>query len=156
MERSTQSPLVILPALQVLGFGLLALVLKRLFGFADFHFIAQATLAVSMALIGAILLISSGALFRSKQTTVNPYRPDKTSQLVISGWYRWTRNPMYLGFLCILLAWSLYLANVFSLLVTPLLMLSLQRFNITPEERALQLKFGNDYTTYKQRVRRWL
>lgn len=145
-----------LPALQTIGFGFLAFILKTTFTTGNFHFIAREWLSLLVALVGLALLAGSGILFKRYSTTINPFEPDKASTLVVSGWYRWTRNPMYLGFLGILIAWILYLANVFALFVTPLFIMSINHFNIIPEEKALHHQFGHTYVRYKQRVRRWI
>jgi len=63
---------------------------------------------------------------------------------------------MYVGFLLVLVGWSAYLANVAALLLIPMFVVYMNRFQIKPEERALATKFGTEYTEYMQRVRRWL
>lgn len=83
-------------------------------------------------------------------------RPDAASTLVTSGIYRVTRNPMYLGILFALLGWGLFLSNLGSLLFCGVFVLYMSRFQIQPEERALEVKFGVAFIMYKSRVRRWL
>jgi protein-S-isoprenylcysteine O-methyltransferase Ste14 len=95
--------------------------------------------------------------FRASRTTVNPMRPDRASSLVTHGVYRITRNPMYVGMACLLLAWGLYLTHWPSVLAGPLAcVLYLNRFQIAPEERVLLDLFGPPYRTYMEQVRRWL
>lgn len=94
--------------------------------------------------------------FRRARTTINPMRPHATSTLVTSGIYRFTRNPMYLGMLLLLLAWAVWLSSLLALLITAAYVVYLNRFQITPEERALASRFGQDYADYRKRVRRWL
>jgi protein-S-isoprenylcysteine O-methyltransferase Ste14 len=96
------------------------------------------------------------AAFRRARTTVNPLTPDATTALVESGIYRLTRNPMYLGFLLLLLAEIVWLANPVALLAAPAFVLYLNRFQIGPEERALRNRFGAKFQSYSHRVRRWL
>lgn len=104
-----------------------------------------------------ILVVLAGALeFRKARTTVNPVRPETSTALVTSGVYQVTRNPMYLGFLLILVGWGLLLANLFSLLLVPIFIAYMNRFQIEPEEKALTSLFGAEFAVYKQRVRRWL
>lgn len=114
-------------------------------------------LAAALALAGlAICLVCVGS-FRHAGTTVNPTRPDGTSALVTHGIYRYSRNPMYVGILACLVAWGLQLAHVPALLGGPLLLfLYLDRFQVAPEERALEARFGDDYRAYRRAVRRWL
>ena len=102
--------------------------------------------AGAIAASGGILAFAGKIAFRRAKTTINPMRPANASSLVTSGIYRFTRNPMYLGLLLLLLGWSVYLSSVF---VGPVLL-------IAPEERVLAAKFGEAYLDYTSRVRRWL
>ena len=87
---------------------------------------------------------------------MNPMKPDPTSSLVVSGIYRYTRNPMYLGFLLILLAWAAALSNLLALVSLLAFVLYMNSFQIVPEERILSSRFAQDYAEYRARVRRWL
>lgn len=121
-------------------------------------------LASELRLTASLLLLGSGAAigfagiraFRRARTTVNPWRPHNSSELVVSGIYRLTRNPMYLGLLLALLGWGLYLANIYTLLLAFTFVPYMNRFQIQPEERALEQAFGPDFLNYCRRVRRWL
>ena len=73
-----------------------------------------------------------------------------------AGIYRVSRNPMYLGFAILLLAWAVFLASPWMLLGVPAFMMFISRFQIQPEERALESLFGEEFRDYKARVRRWL
>jgi protein-S-isoprenylcysteine O-methyltransferase Ste14 len=94
--------------------------------------------------------------FRRAHTTVDPLHPDKASRLVTGGIYRVSRNPMYLGFALLLLAWAVFLASPWMLLGVPAFMLYIGRFQIQPEERALETLFGQEFRDYRAQVRRWL
>jgi protein-S-isoprenylcysteine O-methyltransferase Ste14 len=122
----------------------------------DFIVPANSVFSASLALMGALTCLAGVVSFRRAKTTVNPMKPDSTSTLVVSGTYRYTRNPMYAGFLLILLGWAAFLSNVLALIVLPAFVLYMNRFQILPEERALAALFGDDYTEYLARVRRWL
>lgn len=111
--------------------------------------------AVLMA-TGAAVGLAGVWSFRKARTTVNPWRVNASSELVISGVYRHTRNPMYLGLLLGLLGWGVYLANAFALLLAPLFIPYMNRFQILPEERALQQAYGERFLDYCRGVRRWL
>ncbi len=80
----------------------------------------------------------------------------QTVALVTEGVYRYTRNPMYLGMLCFLLAWALWLSTPLALLGLALYVGYLNRFQIGPEERVLEERFGTRFTSYCATVRRWL
>jgi len=94
--------------------------------------------------------------FRKAKTSVNPITPDACSSLVVSGIYKKTRNPMYVGFLFFLIGWGLFLSNLFSLVLPAGFFLYMNRFQIQAEEQALESFFGAEYMAYKNRVRRWL
>ncbi|MEG3000101.1 MAG: isoprenylcysteine carboxylmethyltransferase family protein [Comamonas sp.] len=94
--------------------------------------------------------------FRRHRTTVNPLSPHKASAIVQDGIYRFTRNPMYVGMALLLTAWAVWQGQPLGLLALALFVAYITRFQIQPEERALQAKFGADYTDYMARVRRWL
>lgn len=111
---------------------------------------------VVFALVGAAFLLAGAFAFRRARTTVNPLRPEQASALVIAGVYRITRNPMYVGFACLLLAWAAWLAAPWALLGPLLFVAWITRFQILPEERALRAIFGASFDDYRSRVRRWL
>lgn len=113
-------------------------------------------LAGFLAAAGAGISIAGVAAFRRASTTVNPMDPGASASLVTAGIYGWSRNPMYLGFLLVLCAWAMWLAH----LTSPLFLLGfamyLTRFQIVPEERILERRFGSAFNGYRRRVRRWL
>lgn len=111
--------------------------------------------AVLPALGGGFCL--AGVLeFRHARTTVNPVNPAASTALVVRGVYRLTRNPMYLGFALLLLAFTAGLGNLSGLLAVMVFMAYLQHFQICPEEAALHARFGPAFERYCQQVRRWL
>ena len=112
--------------------------------------------AVATGAIGILIDLAGLFQFLRARTTINPLKPDNASALVIGGIYRWTRNPMYLGMATLLLAWGLWLANAGALAVILLFVAYLNRFQIAPEERALEARFGNEFAAYRARVRRWV
>lgn len=119
-------------------------------------FAGGAILGGAIALAGGLIVLAGGVAFRQHRTTVNPLRPEASTAVVTSGVYRWTRNPMYLGMLLVLLGWATYLAHPGAIVLLPLFVAYIQRFQIVPEERALLAKFGPRYRDYMQRVRRWI
>lgn len=112
--------------------------------------------AALLAAAGVAFALAGGQAFRRAQTTVNPLKPEAASSLVVVGVYRHTRNPMYVGFACMLLGWAVYLAAPLALLGPVLFVAFITRFQILPEERALAEKFGPEFEAYRQKVRRWL
>jgi AraC family transcriptional regulator, transcriptional activator FtrA len=122
----------------------------------DFPFASNLMFPVGLALLGALTCLAGVVAFRRAKTTVNPMKPDTTSSLVVSGIYRYTRNPMYLGFLLFLMAWAAALSNVLALVSLPAFVLYVNRFQMVPEERMLASRFGQDYAEYRARVWRGL
>jgi protein-S-isoprenylcysteine O-methyltransferase Ste14 len=116
----------------------------------------RAAFALIFLSVGLAIVLAGVVAFRRAKTTVNPFTPVATTAMVTSGVYRFTRNPMYLGFLFVLAGWAMYLSNLLAFALLPLFPLYLTRFQIVPEERALCAKFRDAFTAYKCSVRRWL
>jgi protein-S-isoprenylcysteine O-methyltransferase Ste14 len=112
------------------------------------------------AIVGVGLLVLALVGFagmwamRRAGTSPNPYRP--TTALVIEGPYRFTRNPMYLGFTLIYLGVTAWVNSLWPLLPLPLILLLIQTTVIAKEEAYLERKFGEPYRQYRRRVRRWI
>ena len=70
--------------------------------------------------------------------------------------YRYSRNPMYLGMGLALLGLALWWASVPGLALVLAFCLYINRYQIHPEERALAVMFGEEFTSYMSRVRRWI
>lgn len=113
-------------------------------------------LVIGFAAAGIAVALAGVLAFRRADTTVDPRVPQQTSSLVIRGIYRYSRNPMYLGFLLLLIAWAFYLLSAVALALLPLFVWYMNRFQIVPEERYLLHKFGTKYQGYTHQVRRWL
>ena len=120
------------------------------------EFPASRALALALIAGGIAVAIAGVVQFRRASTTVNPMTPEASSSLVVSGVYRRTRNPMYLGFLLALAGWAAFLASFAALMVLPLFVAYMNRFQIVPEERALAARFGQQFEDYRRSVRRWL
>ncbi|NBN79544.1 DUF1295 domain-containing protein [Microvirga tunisiensis] len=116
----------------------------------------QTLIAAGLAGLGLAIDLVSVLRFWRQKTTVNPLRPEAASRLVISGLYRVSRNPMYLGMALILAGWAVWLGHAIAAAGPFLFMLVLTRVQILPEEAALEARFGDDYRAYKARVRRWI
>lgn len=106
--------------------------------------------------IGSFFGVAGIVSFYIAKTTVNPEKPEKASTLVTTGIYQFTRNPMYVGLVCFLIAWAAWLGSFYSLVFIVVFILYMNRFQIKPEERALAKLFGQAYQDYCQKVRRWL
>jgi protein-S-isoprenylcysteine O-methyltransferase Ste14 len=115
------------------------------------------TAAAAVLFAAGLLVEAAGAVSLLRAgTTFDPTHPQSASVLVVSGMYRLTRNPIYLGDLLLLLGWAVFLESPLALAMTPLFVLYIDRLQIRPEERALSELFGERYDEYRARVRRWL
>ena len=112
--------------------------------------------AIIFIVFGLAVTLLGAAAFRRAQTTLNPLKPETTSALVVNGVYRYTRNPMYVGFALALAGWAIYLSAPLTFFGPVLFVWFITYFQITPEERVLSEKFGQQFDVYQQRVRRWL
>ena len=113
--------------------------------------------AGGLLLLCGITLLSSAVLaFIKHKTSVNPVNLDQTQYLVTNGFYRYSRNPMYLGFLLLLIGQAALLTNLTALIAPLIFYTVMNTIQIKPEEKALTLKFGEAYRAYCQKTRRWL
>lgn len=142
------------PPLVALAFATLMWLTPVLAGSIDIPY--RIALAVALPCIGMSIAISGVLAFRQAHTTLNPIKASSASSLVSGGIFQFTRNPMYLGLVFVLLGWTVFLSNPLALLFVPVFVLYMDRFQIIPEERVLAKLFGTEYSAYKERVRRWL
>jgi protein-S-isoprenylcysteine O-methyltransferase Ste14 len=107
-----------------------------------------------LTFIGFLLGIGALIEFRRARTSLDPHGSAK--QVVTSGIYRFTRNPIYLGFLLMVVGLPLNSGVIWGIVMAPLYMIVMTRLIIEHEESYLERKFKDRYTSYKSRVRRWL
>ncbi len=146
LEKRVPPPLLLVALMALAWFA----------GGPGFDFPARVPAGIVLMAAGLGLKIVAALAFRARGTTVSPLAPERSAALVVDGLYRFTRNPMYLGAVTILIGWTLYLGAWPALLAVPVYVLYLNRFQIGPEERALSARFGADYDAYRARVRRWI
>ena len=125
------------------------------------HFVVGGPIWLRLPWLGTALLVAGGALavwgaqtFARAGTTIKPF--ERTHTLVTTGPYRFTRNPMYLGMVAMLLGAALVLGTPAPWLAALALAITLQLRFIRHEERALAASLGEPYERYRQSVRRWL
>ncbi|MCB1843433.1 MAG: isoprenylcysteine carboxylmethyltransferase family protein [Halioglobus sp.] len=123
---------------------------------ATLSFPSAGWVAAGFALAGVGIAVLGVLAFRQAETTVDPRSPEQSSTLVVRGVYRYSRNPMYLGFFLVLCAWGVFLGSISPLLLLPAFVVYTNRFQIAPEERFMREKFGESYSAYSARVRRWV
>ena len=112
--------------------------------------------SVALTILGLGIMLAGALEFRRAKTTVNPLAPEQASELVISGIFKRTRNPMYLGMVIVILAATLAIGHLIGLIWAMGFMLYIQVYQIHPEEKAMQKLFGESFAQYRQQVRRWL
>jgi len=118
------------------------------------HVPALRWLGGAIVAAGFALTVASARLFARHGTAIRPF--DRSSALVISGPYRFTRNPMYVGLVAMLIGLALMLESLSPLLVVAAFARIIATRFIAVEERMLDERFGTAYAEYRARVRRWL
>jgi protein-S-isoprenylcysteine O-methyltransferase Ste14 len=111
-------------------------------------------LAAAAALLGALLVANAIGHFRRTGQNPKPWR--STPEIISTGVYRFTRNPMYVGMALLQAGIGLVWANGWILALIPVVLAVVQRTAIRHEEAYLERKFGEAYLDYKRSVRRWL
>ena len=157
MSESRDIPGVIAPppliflAFLAAGWGLGHLVAEPSLGLPDLW---RRGIALGLFTTGLILEGAAGAHFHRAKTAVEPWKP--STALITGGIYRFTRNPIYLGFTIIYVGLAVGLDSPFALAMLFPCLIVADRFVIAREEVYLERKFGEPYRAYKTRVRRWL
>ena len=155
VKTESRTPRV-LPAFYVLMYAGIFWLIDFYINQTRFDFTYRNTLFYIILSLAALVIVIGGLQFRLAKTTVNPLVPHEASALVTSGIYRYSRNPMYVGFALVLLAWAIYLGNYLLLLLLAIFIWHITMVQIIPEEKALIKKFGQQFTDYMQHTRRWL
>ena len=113
-----------------------------------------AYLGIAGVFSGIFMAAISAHLFKKAGTGIKPF--DEATMLVKDGFYRYSRNPMYLG-MCLMLTGSAFLmGSIGALLPIPVFVLIIRNKFVAAEERFLEASFGERYLEYKSTVRRWL
>jgi protein-S-isoprenylcysteine O-methyltransferase Ste14 len=108
---------------------------------------------IILVLFGIGMAGISAQMFRMAETGLEPF--DEATTLVTRGFYRYTRNPMYLGMFMMLFGVAILFGNVGSLLPVPVFILIIRNNFVLGEERFMESVFGQTYIEYKCEVRRW-
>lgn len=101
-----------------------------------------------------LIALPAALSFRRAGTDPRPWRP--TTALVTTGAYRWSRNPMYVGFTCCYIGVALWVNSLWPLLALPAVIAAMNWGVISREEAYLERIFGEPYRAYRTQVRRWL
>lgn len=147
---------IIPPPLQGLIFGVAMWLTARFLPQFGMNFPGQTYITGALVVIGLAINLTAVRAFFAAKTTVNPLQPEKANSLVITGLFKISRNPMYLGMLLILTGWAVWLGNPLNIVFLAGFAAYITYSQIKPEEAVLREKFGQDYADYCQRVRRWI
>lgn len=116
--------------------------------------LVQSVLGWALLGAGAAMLAWGLATLLRFRTTFHPDRP--ASHLVVSGPYRYSRNPIYVGMTAVYAGIALLANSAWPLLLLPAVLVILTTMVIGREERYLSKAFGGEYAGYCRRVRRWI
>jgi protein-S-isoprenylcysteine O-methyltransferase Ste14 len=128
-----------------------------------FHFLVPISYIIPSAwnligfvplLLGIWLNISADRAFKRAGTTVKPF--EESNALIQEGVFRLSRNPMYLGFVAILLGITILLRSISPYIVVFVFVILIDRMFIRNEEGMLEGKFGDEWEQYRSRVRKWI
>ena len=142
------------PPLVALTFGFLINYTKNIFPKIEVknEFIFGSFMIIS----GLIIILSAIILFKKYQTTITPLNPSNATKLITDGIYKFSRNPMYLGLLLVLVGISIILNLTGGFFFILLFILYINLFQIIPEENAMVDLFKDEFLEYKKNVRRWI
>jgi protein-S-isoprenylcysteine O-methyltransferase Ste14 len=154
MQKVDHAQLVVNPFVIYVGIGLLAVPLQVLMPLPFIS--APAAQLIGVVIMAANFPIGLPAIrgMLKAKTSPNPHRP--TTALVLSGPYRFSRNPMYLGLTLLYAGLMTFFQLPWGVLFTPIVIWLITVWVIGPEEEYLEHQFGAEYVQYKQAVRRWV
>jgi len=107
-------------------------------------------------LVFAGIALTVGGFITQKRAGTDPIPFNPSTRIVVHGVYRFTRNPVYVGFALCTLGIAMLVDSAWMLLAVPIGLVLMDRVVIAREERYLERKFGEEYLNYKRRVRRWI
>ena len=144
------------PPLVVLLIGVVMLAIAWLTPTIEIARSARFLAGGTTIVLGLLMVVQGARTFWRNKTTINPVELAKASTLVTTGVFRFSRNPMYVGFTCVLIGWAMCLGAPWAFIGPIVFVLFTNRFQIAPEERVMQARFGQAYDDYRTQVRRWL
>ena len=124
--------------------------------FEIIYFPYQHSISILLFSVVIFILIIPVLKFIKSKTTVNPVKFIKVNKLVNTGIYKYSRNPMYLGMILIVISTSIFYLNYYSIITPFIFYFWINEFQIKREEVFLEEKFGKEYLSYKSKTRRWI
>ena len=147
-------PPKLMPPTYFMVFFVFSIVLHVVFPIKTIVHAPYAYLGAVFILFGIILNLRADALFKNRNTPVKPH--EVPTSLEVSGPFRISRHPMYLGMAAILLGLAILLGSAITFVFPVLFILVMELLFIPMEDRNLEQAFGAAYQAYKKKVRRWL
>jgi protein-S-isoprenylcysteine O-methyltransferase Ste14 len=144
----------ILPPTYLLASIIAMLILHFLLPLVRIVLVPWNFIGILILIAGAVANVLADNIFHRVGTTVKPY--EESATLVRTGPYEISRNPMYLGFVLILLGLAIFLGSLAPFLVVGLFIVLMDNEFIKFEEEMLAKKFGAEWREYMGKVRRWI
>ena len=158
MKNKKDSPGVFIPPPLIYAlFFLLSFIIQGNFTIRKAYFFHSHLANIAgliIILAGLIFAIPALRQFINTKNTIVLIKP--ATSLQTSGIYSVSRNPMYLSLLLIYLGMAFIFGNWWTILLLPLLIIVISNFIILPEEKYLTRAFGDSYSDYRKKVRRWI
>ena len=144
------------PPLIYLAIFLIAYIIQEVIAINNSFFQKDGVKAVGIFffLDGLFLLVRGVGKFIQTGNTLVTIKSASTLQQ--SGIYRFTRNPMYFGFIFLYLGFTCFFGNWWHIIFLPVLIIIIQEYVIKREEKYLERQFSQSYLDYKKKVRRWI
>jgi len=153
LVTSTEKSRKIIPPVYLLLALVMMWVMQYFFPLYQYIHEPVAYTGVVAVLLGITMAAIPAAVFRKAGTGIRPF--DKATTLVTSGFYRYTRNPMYLGMFLMLAGAAFLMGSVGATLPVIVFILIIRNNFVMGEERFLEASFGQQYLDYKSKVKRW-
>ena len=114
------------------------------------------SLGFIIILVGLTIIFIAARQFKAVNTTINPIKPENASVLVNNGIFSYSRNPMYLGMMLIIIGVSIIQNLLAIIAIMPIWIIYMTYFQIIPEEEAMKIIFKEDFLNYCKKTRRWI
>ena len=153
-KDNQQVPKLFHPPIIALVLLLISVFLHFVFPINKFIYFPYSLTGVLLIVLGFKILIWGKFTFQRKGVELIP--GSKSSNLIEDGPFKFTRNPMYLGFVLILVGISFIFGSI-SAFLAPIVFFLIIHFSFIPfEEKHMEKQFGKGYLDYKKRVRKWV
>jgi protein-S-isoprenylcysteine O-methyltransferase Ste14 len=153
-RKSDTAGLPLPPPFIVLGFLIAGLIVSAIFPIDPIPVALRLILGVALVAIGFFIASRAFQAMANARTPIDPFEP--TSAIVSGGPSRFSRNPIYVAFALAYLGIALALNAVWAIALWPIMLIVLTQVVIVREEKYLTGKFGEVYTQYQSKVRRWI